>query len=64
MGKILSGGWLEVPILHIVSMTRGYSYSNLMLAFAVVITLGGVLYLRSYRGVTAIAPVKAETQES
>lgn len=60
VGKILSGGWLEVPILHIVSTTKGYSYSNLMLAFAVVVVAGGVLYLRSYRRVPAMAPLKRE----
>ena len=63
VGKVLSGRWLEVPILHIVSATKRYSYSNLMLAFSVIIVLGGVLYLRSYRSVPALSSVKEGASE-
>jgi DHA2 family metal-tetracycline-proton antiporter-like MFS transporter len=47
VGKILDGGWLDFPLLPTVS--RGFAYSNLLLLFSVVVVLGGVFYLRSYR---------------
>ncbi len=64
VGKILDRGWLEISILHIASISKGYSYSNLMIVFALVVIFGGVLYLRSYRGMSGIAPLKSEASES
>ena len=49
VGRILDGKWLDAMIVPIVTMSRGYEYSNLMLAFSLIAVAGGVLYLRSYR---------------
>ncbi|HVO37521.1 MAG TPA: MFS transporter [Spirochaetia bacterium] len=64
VGKILTGHWLDFPILAIGSISKGYSYSNLMIAFAVVVIAGGVLYLRSYRGMKPVQPLKQSVSES
>jgi len=64
VGKILTGRWLDFPILAIGSISRGSSYSNLMIAFAVVVIAGGVLYLRSYRGMKPVRPLKQSVSES
>jgi hypothetical protein len=47
VGKIIDGGWLDFPILPL--GLRGRTYSNLMLAFSLVVMAGGLLYLGSYR---------------
>jgi len=62
VGKILSGKWLEIPLVPALSLPRGFAYSNLMIAFSVVITLGGILYLRSFRTVKEIEPVSEEVK--
>lgn len=64
VGKILTGRWLDFPILAIGSISRGYSYSNLMIAFAAVVIAGGVLYLRSYRRMKPVQPLKQSVSES
>ncbi len=64
VGKVLTGRWLDFPILPLATMTRGYQYSNLMLAFAVVVILGGVLYLRSFQGARVPQPLKRSVSES
>jgi DHA2 family metal-tetracycline-proton antiporter-like MFS transporter len=63
VGKILTGRWLDVPILSIGTAANGYGYSNVMLAFSVVVILGGILYLRSYRSVRAAEPLRQSTSE-
>ncbi|MGO9411257.1 MAG: MFS transporter [Spirochaetia bacterium] len=63
VGKILTGGWLDFPILAIRTAAKGYGYSNVMLAFSVVVILGGILYLRAYRGVGTVTPLKQSTFE-
>jgi MFS transporter, DHA2 family, metal-tetracycline-proton antiporter len=65
VGKILDAKVLDFALLPFASAARGSAYSNLMLAFAAIVILGGILYLRSYRGITrltgtaAAAPVMA-----
>jgi DHA2 family metal-tetracycline-proton antiporter-like MFS transporter len=62
VGKILSGKWLEISLVPTLSMSHGFAYSNLMIAFSVVIALGGILYLRSFRTVKEIKPVSEEVK--
>jgi DHA2 family metal-tetracycline-proton antiporter-like MFS transporter len=64
VGKILTGKWLDFPILSIGAAAKGYGYSNVMLAFSLVVILGGVLYLRSYRGMGPIKPLKQSASEA
>jgi MFS transporter, DHA2 family, metal-tetracycline-proton antiporter len=59
-GKILDGGWLEFSFLPTVSVSKGFSYSNILLLFSVVVVLGGIIYLRSFRNVE---PVKVEERK-
>lgn len=48
VGKILDGKWLDFSVLSTIS--RGFGYSNLMLAFSMMAFLGGAFYLRAFRG--------------
>jgi DHA2 family metal-tetracycline-proton antiporter-like MFS transporter len=63
VGKVLDARLLDFSLLPFASASRGPMYSNLMLAFAVVVVIGGALYLRSYRGMPRIAPLKKEASE-
>ncbi len=56
VGKILTGGWLDFRILPVAGIAKGFGYTNVMLAFAVVVILGGALYLRSFRAAGSIQP--------
>ena len=56
-GKILDGKWLDFSFLTTVTQPKGYSYSNILLLFSIVVLLGGILYLRSFRN---MAPVKVQ----
>ena len=47
MGKILDGKWLDFSVLSTIS--RGFAYSNLLLAFSLVAVGGGALYLWAFR---------------
>lgn len=49
VGKILAGNWLEFSILLTVTLPKSYVYSNILLLFSIVVVLGGVFYLRSFR---------------
>lgn len=51
VGKILSGKWLEISLVPALSLSHGFAYSNLMIVFSIVIAIGGILYLRSFRTV-------------
>ena len=57
-GKILDGGWFEFNSFAIVSNPKGYAYSNILLMFSVVVVLGGILYLRSFRTVPVMNDLK------
>ena len=59
-GKILDGKWLEFSLLPSVSLPKGVSYSNILLLFSIVVVLGGILYLRSFRNVE---PIKVPDKE-
>jgi MFS transporter, DHA2 family, metal-tetracycline-proton antiporter len=48
VGKVLDGGWLDVALVPTLGSVSGHAYSNVMLAFSVIIVLGGLLYLSSY----------------
>ena len=58
VGKVLTGRWFDVRVLPIPGITKGYGYSNVMLVFSVVVILGGILYLRSFRGMKVIPNLK------
>jgi DHA2 family metal-tetracycline-proton antiporter-like MFS transporter len=49
VGKILDGKWLAFRIFSVSSNSNAFAYSNLLIMFAIVVILGGLLYLRSYR---------------
>jgi DHA2 family metal-tetracycline-proton antiporter-like MFS transporter len=49
VGKILARGWFDFLLLPTVTTSKGYGYSNIMLVFALIIVLGGILYLKDYR---------------
>jgi MFS transporter, DHA2 family, metal-tetracycline-proton antiporter len=62
VGKILSSKWLEISLVPAPSMARGFAYSNLMIAFSVVIAFGGILYLRNFHTVKEMKPVSEEAK--
>ncbi len=64
VGKILTGGWLNAPLLRVGAAAKGFAYSNLMLVFSLVVILGGILYLRSYGMGKTVEPLKRSVSES
>lgn len=64
VGRILAGTWLDLRILPVATMTSGRAYSNLLIAFSLILVLGGALYLRSYRGLAAVTPLKKSASEA
>ena len=48
-GRILDGKWFDFNLSPIVSNPKGYGYSNIFLLFSIIIALGGVMYLYSFR---------------
>jgi len=63
VGKVLTGRWLDVSILPLPAISRGFEYSNLLLASSVVVILGGLLYLRSFRSVREIRHLEQSVSE-
>ncbi len=57
-GKILDGKWLDFAFFPTVSNPKGYSYSNILIIFSVVVLLGGILYLYSFRGSVIVGSIK------
>ncbi len=64
VGKILTGRWLDFALLPTSVIPRGFSYSNMMIAFMIVVILGGALYLRAYRGMKRVEPLKQSISDS
>ncbi len=64
VGKVLTGRWLDFSIIPLAAINGGSEYSNLMLAFSVVVILGGTLYLRSFRGMQPARALKRSASES
>lgn len=51
VGKILDGHWFSFKILPFISSNAtAFEYTNLLLIFSIVAIGGGMVYLRSYRG--------------
>jgi DHA2 family metal-tetracycline-proton antiporter-like MFS transporter len=55
VARILESGWLQVPVNPLVSERKAFPYSNLLLAFAALIVLAGVIYFVRHRKRTATA---------
>ncbi len=49
VGRILASGWLAFPLNPLVSDGRAFTYSNLMLAFAVLVVAAALIYFRAER---------------
>lgn len=49
VGKILTGGWLDHNFLAPQAGGTGLAYSNLLVIFALIVIIGGAVYLRAYR---------------
>jgi DHA2 family metal-tetracycline-proton antiporter-like MFS transporter len=64
VGKLLDGGRMQFRLLPTVSLAKDSAYSNLMLVFSLVVVLGGVLYLRSYRRMPPIKPLSENASDS
>jgi MFS transporter, DHA2 family, metal-tetracycline-proton antiporter len=63
VGKVLTGGWLDFPAVAVGAAPKAYGYSNVMLVFSLVVILGGVLYLRAYRGLGPVRQLKQSSCE-
>jgi MFS transporter, DHA2 family, metal-tetracycline-proton antiporter len=63
VGKVLTGRWLDFPLVAVRAVPKAYGYSNVMLVFSLVVILGGILYLRAYRGVPAVKSLKQSSSE-
>jgi DHA2 family metal-tetracycline-proton antiporter-like MFS transporter len=64
VGRLLAGSWLNARILALPTVSSGFAYSNLILALAVIVILGGALYLRAYRGMAAVKPTERGVSEA
>jgi DHA2 family metal-tetracycline-proton antiporter-like MFS transporter len=49
VARALASGWFDFRLDPLVTETKAYGYSNLMLAFAVLIGAGGLTYAARYR---------------
>jgi DHA2 family metal-tetracycline-proton antiporter-like MFS transporter len=49
VARVLESRWLDHRLLPLVSEDKAVSYSNLMVVFAVLVTVGGLLYFRGFR---------------
>ena len=47
VGKMLAGKWMDFPVLAFLG-PRGRGYSNILLAFSLLVVLGGFIYMRRY----------------
>jgi len=63
-GKILDGKWLDFEFFPTVSNAKAYAYSNILLLFSLVVILGGILYLYSFRNVMLTKPVTQKVIEA
>jgi DHA2 family metal-tetracycline-proton antiporter-like MFS transporter len=61
-GKILDGGWLSFSFIPTVKIPNGFAYSNILIIFSVVVVLGGILYLKSYKTVIVVKVEKDNTK--
>ena len=50
VGKILDGHWFSFRLLAISPNPVAFEYTNILLIFSVIVVFGGMVYLRSYRG--------------
>ncbi|HEY9594524.1 MAG TPA: MFS transporter, partial [Spirochaetia bacterium] len=57
VGKLLAGQWLNAPLFPIATVSSGYAYANLSLGLAVIVLLGGALYIYAYRGMKPSLPL-------
>jgi len=58
VGKLLAGSLLNTRLLSLPTVSKGFAYSNLILVLAVIVILGGTLYLRAYRGIAVPKPLE------
>ncbi len=49
VARVLAGGWLDVQLNPFVTESKAFGYSNLMIAFAVIIAAGGVIYFARFK---------------
>jgi DHA2 family metal-tetracycline-proton antiporter-like MFS transporter len=62
-GRILDGKWFEFVLLPTVSKPRDSAYSNILLLFLIIMILGGILYLYSFRNVAAVKSIRKNVLE-
>jgi len=49
VARVLASGWFDFQVNPLVTKSPAFGYSNLMVAFALVIAAGGVIYFARYR---------------
>jgi DHA2 family metal-tetracycline-proton antiporter-like MFS transporter len=49
VARVLASGWLDVRLNPLITENRAFAYSNLMLAFAALIAVGGAIYFAGNR---------------
>jgi DHA2 family metal-tetracycline-proton antiporter-like MFS transporter len=49
VARVLGSGWFDVRLNPLISEAKAFGYSNLMVAFAVVIAAGGLIYFARFR---------------
>jgi DHA2 family metal-tetracycline-proton antiporter-like MFS transporter len=49
VARVLASGWMDVRLNPFITESKAFGYSNLMLAFALLIAVGGVIYFAGNR---------------
>lgn len=49
VARVLASGWFDRAVNPVITEAKAWPYSNLMIAFAVIIAAGGVVYLARFR---------------
>jgi DHA2 family metal-tetracycline-proton antiporter-like MFS transporter len=56
VARVLASGWFDHPVNPVITEQKAWAYSNLMIAFALLIVVGGVVYFLRYRGMRPQGP--------
>ena len=60
VARVLAGGWLDVRLNPLITESKAFAYSNLMVAFAVLIAVGGIVYFARYRKRSEASPAPSK----
>lgn len=63
-GKTLGGGWLDFSFIPTITLPKSYAYSNILIFCSIIVFLGGILYLYTFRNQVNAQPIKEKEWEA